>query len=101
MNNQKRYRPGQKVEILRELLENQVSVSELSKRYQVSPGMVYRWKKQLFEGAIDIFSQTSYIGRKVNQKVEQLEQKVKERDALITEIVVDNIRLKKKLNGDY
>ena len=100
MNTQKRYRPGQKVEILRELLENQVSVSELSKRYGVSSGVIYRWKKQLFQGAIEIFKQKGRVGRVMATKVEKLEEKVKQRDELISEIVADNIRLKKSLNGE-
>ena len=45
----KRYRPEQKIEILRELLENQTPMSELCDRYGISPQMVYQWKKQLFE----------------------------------------------------
>ena len=100
MNTQKRYRPGQKVEILRELLENQVSVSELSKRYGVSPGVIYRWKKQLFEGALEMFKQNGRVSRVMATRVEKLEGKIKQRDELITEIVSDNIRLKKSLNGE-
>jgi hypothetical protein len=62
--------------------------------------MIYNWKKQLFQGAIDIFNQSTHIGKTTKRKVDQLEAKVKERDALISEIVADNIRLKKKLNGE-
>ncbi len=76
MKTQKRYRPGQKVEILRELLENQVSISELSERYGVSPGIIYRWRKQLFEGAIDIFNRTGSQGKKISHKVDLLEKKL-------------------------
>ena len=100
MNTQKRYRPGQKIEILRELLENQVSVSELSKRYGVSPGVIYRWKKQLFEGAIEMFRHNGRVGRVMAGRVEKLQEKIKQRDELISEIVADNIRLKKSLNGE-
>jgi len=100
MKRQKRYRPGQKVEILRELLENQITISELSKRYGVSPGVIYCWKKQLFEGAIEMFKQNGRIGRVMATRVEKLEEKIKQRDELISEIVADNIRLKKSLNGE-
>ena len=37
-----------KVKILREHLENQVSISELSERYRIHPNMIYKWKKELF-----------------------------------------------------
>ena len=55
MKTQKRYSPIQKVEILREHLDNHVSISDLSDRFNVSPAMIYYWKKQLFEGAITLF----------------------------------------------
>ena len=35
-----------KVKILREHLENQVSISELSERYRIHPNMTYKWKKE-------------------------------------------------------
>jgi len=55
----------------------------------------------LFEGALDIFS-----GRQMktlnsqSHKTSVLEDKLHDRDSLIAEIMSDNIRLKKKLNGD-
>ena len=96
MNTNKRYSPIQKVEILREHLDNHVSISDLSDRFKVSPAMIYYWKKQLFEGAITLFKNN----KKDQFKFKELHDKLKEKDALIAEIVADNIRLKKKLNGD-
>jgi len=95
------YTAQKKVEILREHLENQVPLSELSRRYHIHPNMLHKWKKQLFEGALDIFS-----GRQMktlnsqSHKTSVLEDKLHDRDSLIAEIMSDNIRLKKKLNGD-
>ena len=51
----KRYTAKQKVEILREHLENQVRASEIAGRYGVHPSQILRWKKQLFEGGVEIF----------------------------------------------
>jgi len=96
LNTQKRYSPIQKVEILREHLDNHVSISDLSDRFNVSPAMIYYWKKQLFEGAIALFKNNN----KDQFKVKELQDKLKEKDAIIAEIVADNIRLKKKLNGE-
>jgi len=58
MEKRKYISPQQKVIILREHLENQVSLSQLSERHQVHVNQLYKWKKQLFESAPDIFSQT-------------------------------------------
>ncbi len=96
MNTQKRYSPIQKVEMLREHLDNHVSISDLSDRFNVSPAMIYYWKKQLFEEAITLFKNN----KKDQFKFKELQDKLKEKDAIIAEIVADNIRLKKKLNGE-
>jgi transposase len=96
MNTNKRYSPIQKVEMLREHLDNHVSISDLSDRFNVSPSMIYYWKKQLLEGAITLFKNN----KKDQFKFKELQDKLKEKDALIAEIVADNIRLKKKLTGD-
>jgi transposase len=96
MNTNKRYSPIQKVEMLREHLDNHVSISDLSDRFNVSPAMIYYWKKQLLEGAITLFKNN----KKDQFKFKELQDKLKEKDALIAEIVADNIRLKKKLTGD-
>ena len=96
MKTQKRYSPIQKVEILREHLDNHVSISDLSDRFNVSPAMIYYWKKQLFEGAITLFKNN----KKDQFKFKELLDKLKEKDTIIAEIVADNIRLKKKLNGE-
>lgn len=96
MSTKKRYSPIQKVEMLREHLDNQVSISDLSDRYHVSPTMIYYWKKQLFEGAVTLFKNNN----KDQFKFKELQDKLNEKDAIIAEIVADNIRLKKKLNGE-
>jgi len=51
MTKKKRFAPEKKVEILREFLENRVSVSDLSEKYGVHSNNIHQWKKQLFEGA--------------------------------------------------
>jgi transposase-like protein len=97
----KHYSSVQKVEILREHLENGVSLGDLARRYDIHPNMIHRWKKQLFENALEIFSQKHKGPLSAeNRKIEQLEDKLKEKDSLIAEIITDNIRLKKKLNGE-
>jgi len=97
----KHYSSARKVEILREHLENGVSIGELSRRYDIHPNMIHKWKKQLFENAQEVFSQKQKGPlSSENRKIEQLEEKLKDKDSLIAEIITDNIRLKKKLNGE-
>ena len=96
MNTKKRYSPIQKVEMLREHLENQVAISDLSDRFSVSPAMIYYWKKQLFENAVTLFKNN----KKDQLKFKELQDKLSEKDAIISELAADNIRLKKKLTGE-
>jgi len=89
-----------KVQVLREHLENQISVAKICEQYNINPNLFYLWKKDLFAGALETFS-----NRKNNNtdqgKLNHLEEKLKNKDSLISEIVEDNLRLKKKLNGGY
>ncbi len=57
MRQRQRFSPQKKVIILREHIENQVPLSELSERYGIHVNLLYRWKKRLFEGALETFSQ--------------------------------------------
>jgi len=55
----KHYSPEQKVIILRELLENNVPISQLAEKYEVHTNDIYNWKKKLFESAAEIFGSKS------------------------------------------
>ncbi|GBD90602.1 transposase [bacterium BMS3Abin04] len=55
MHKRKHYTAEQKAKILRELLDNNLSVSQLCEQYNVRPNDIYNWKKKLFESAPTIF----------------------------------------------
>lgn len=100
MEKRKHLSPQQKVIILREHLENQVPLSQLSERYQVHVNVLYKWKKLLFEEAVGIFSQKqTRESRGQKGRIVLLENRLKDKDRLISELVEDNISLKKSLNG--
>ncbi len=99
MKNQKRHFTAEfKVKVLREHLENQVPVGKLCEQYNIHPNLFYLWKKELFSGALETFSKKK-TSKTEGQKLNRLEEKLKDKDSLISEIVEDNLRLKKKLNG--
>ena len=101
MNQRKHLSPEQKVMILRELLENQIPLSELAEKYHIHPNNLHNWKKELFEGAVETFSRKR---RKQSEEearvVEKLEKKVQAKDKLIAELVQENIELKKSTDGE-
>lgn len=100
MSKKRRFTAEKKVEILREYLENQVTVSDLAEKHGISPTMIYQWKKQLFEGALQSFTPKRKGSTATERKIKQLEGKLTDRDRLISEIVSENISLKKNLNGE-
>ena len=98
MNNQrKKYPPEKKVEILREHLKNKVPISEICKKYGIHSNMFYHWEKQLFEGGVEIFSGRN--GKKGVDKdslqIKRLKEKVQKKDAVISWLTEENIKLKK------
>ena len=89
-----------KAEILRELLENQVSAADLSERYKVNVNSIYNWRKQLFESASEIFSsKRQQNSQKEQTAVATLREQLRDKDSLIAELAQDNIALKKKASG--
>ena len=56
MSKRTRFTSEQKVRIIREYLENKSSVSQLSEQYGLHPNVIYKWKNELFEGALKTFS---------------------------------------------
>ena len=103
MKQRKHYLPEQKVIILRELLENNVPISQLAEKYEVHTNDIYNWKKKLFEGASLVFDSGKSKNQKSDQiqtKVSQLEEKLKKREEAINYLVQDNIALKKSIDGE-
>ena len=53
MKTKRKISAEKKVEILRELLENSKSISEIAEENGVHPNLIYKWKKTLFCKASD------------------------------------------------
>ena len=101
MEKRKRFSSEEKMTILRELLENEESLGKLAEKYQVHPNLIYHWKKKLFEEGSTLFEDKREKSRtRVEAKISKLEDKLRRRENVISEIVEDNIRLKKKLTGE-
>ena len=94
----KRYSPENKVSIVREHLEKNISIADICEKYRLHPNQLYRWKKELFENAIEIFSSNS-SKKKDNVKIVELKNIIKERNEVIAELLQENLKLK-KLSGE-
>jgi transposase len=94
----KRYSPENKVSILREHLEKNISVADICEKHRLHPNQLYRWKKELFENASEIFS-SKRSKKKDNIKFVKLKNIIKERNEVIAELLQENLKLK-KLSGE-
>jgi transposase-like protein len=97
----KKYSPTQKVTIVRELLEEGYSLSELSEKHRIHPSQLIRWKKQLFESAVETFSHRSKKDQKrSDNEMEHLRSRILHKDGIIAELLEENMKLKKN-DGVY
>jgi len=102
MQKRKQYTGEQKTKILRELLENNVPISQLCEQYNVKPTDIYNWKKKLFESAPNIFGvqpQGKNIKSGDQKKIEKLEATLRDRDEAISYLVSETISIKKSIDG--
>ncbi len=99
MRKRRKISSSQKMLIIRELLENQESISELAEKYSISIQDIYRWKKQLFESTEIFDRKTRSKESPLEKKSKALEEKVQQKDSVISELVEENIELRKKYNG--
>ena len=104
MKKKKRYTSEEKSIILREHLENKIPVSDLAEKYEIHPNALYVWKKQLFEKAPATIGNKSKIEArslsKAGKRIDELEATIAMRESLITQLVQENIDLKKNTNGE-
>ena len=80
-----------KARIALEAISGVMTTSEIAAKYQVHPVQVSQWKKQLLEGAADVFDKAG--GRKKEQDFEALEDR---HHSKIGQLVLEVDWLKKK-----
>ena len=101
MGRRKRYTSEEKVKILREVLEDGKSVSNVAEAYKVHPNQIMSWRKQLFEGGQQIFEiKRPDISEKAMEKqTKVLEDRLRHKDNVIAELAQELLELKKKYPG--
>jgi transposase-like protein len=101
MGKRKRYTAEEKVKILREVLEDGKSISHVAEGYGVHPNNILNWRKQLFEGGVQIFQikRPEISGKAEERKIIALEEKIKQKDEVIAELAEELLGIKKKNSG--
>lgn len=99
-NNRKRkqYQAAEKVSIIRKHLIEKQDVSDLCDEYGMAPSVYYRWQKQFFEGGEAAFATTKKTAvTRLQQEVQQLEEKLIRKDEVLGEVMEEYVTLKKVL----
>jgi transposase len=100
MSKRTRKRPTaqEKVAILRLHLLERTPVSDLCDQYGIRPTMFYRWQKELFENGVVAFeSRSRRAGDGKDRKITLLEEKLRRKHEVLSELMEEHIKLKKEL----
>jgi transposase-like protein len=92
------YTPEEKVLILKRHLVEGVAVSDLCDQYHLQPTVFYAWQKQFFENAAAAFKKEERSSkRKEQERIQQLEEKLRRKHEVLSELMEEHIKLKKEL----
>ena len=86
-----------KVAILRKVLLEGQAVSKVCEEHAVSPALFYTRQKQFFENGAAVFAKdTSTEQRALERKVEELRQRLTQKDRVIAKVTEELVKLKKE-----
>ena len=103
MSKRKFLSPAQKIAIVREHLIDGIRVITLVDTYKTHAVQYYQWQKQLFDEGTVVFERKPNghnVKRQENakdQKIEQLEAKLQQKNNVMAELLQEHIELKKEL----
>ena len=93
-----RFSAPEKVAILRLHLLEHTPVSDLCDQHGIHPTMFYRWQKEFFENAAAAFEHRSRRpSDDKDRRIALLEQKLQRKHEVLSELMEEHIKLKKKL----
>jgi len=98
MKKKTRYTDQEKALILKEHIDDGLSVSQLASKYNMHPNVIYNWKNKMIESVADEKTKrnTNKQLTRSQEKIRDLEETLAKRENIITELVSENIELKKK-----
>lgn len=95
----KSYTAQEKVAILRRHLLEKVPISDLCEEYKLQPTQFYQWQKRLFENGAVAFGRSESPRKEdaTTRKLTALEDKVRKKDEVLAELMLEYVTLKKSL----
>lgn len=87
-----------KTRLLRRHLIEKIPISKICEEERLAPSMYHRWQEQLFQNApLALAGQRAPERGKEQQRIEKLEQKIRQKDEVLAELMVEHVALKKEL----
>lgn len=68
----KQYSPEFKAKVALAALRNEASIAELAARFEIHPTMIGSWKRELVEGAAELFDKGQKTKKQHNATVDEL-----------------------------
>jgi len=88
----------EKVKILREHFLDKKPLSDVCDQHKIKPTMFYRWQKQLFERGHAVFREEDDSKKRFfENKISSLEQRLNRKNEVVSELLEENLNLKKNL----
>lgn len=92
------FTPDQKFKIVKEQMTTKSSVSDICKKYEISPTNFYKWQEKFLKSALEGFKKSEAGPTKAElRKIEEQDRKIQRQQAIIADIAGEVIELKKSL----
>lgn len=96
------FTPEQKAQVVRRHLSGKEPVSSLAEELGVQPSQIHAWVHQVLAQAEKAFEKSAHNGREraekaKDQRIEQLQAKIADKNEVIAELMEANVRAKKEL----
>ena len=92
---------AQKVALLKRHFVGGEAVSAICESEKLNPTVFYDWQRKFFENGAKAFEQESQAeDKRLEKENELLRSKLKKRDEVVTELMLEHLALKKSLGED-
>jgi len=93
----RRYSATEKMAALRKHFIEKEPVSNICDELGIQPSLFYDWQRVLFSSSEQVFNQKAENGMTHHQQeITQLEKKLRQKDEVLAEVMVEYVALKKK-----